>query len=141
MLFGCKANTNKVGNAKIALVNQTFCGLYYKTACSGTYNKVVSAGLLSQSVRNSIHCQLISSCWIIYFLFIVKYVFHISFRTHCSNLSLKTEWINYLWAILWNLLWWYFTDAIKWFFTLKHHSQVKSWNYFYFPDRKLNHKE
>lgn len=102
-----KANAKKIWNAKIPLLNQIFCNLYYKRVHSGIYNIVVSLGLLSHSVCNSIHCQLIRSHWIIYFLFIVKYVFHISFRTHGSNLSLKTECIKYLWAILWSLLWWY----------------------------------
>lgn len=104
--IGCKANANEIQNAKTALLNQIFCDLYYKRAYSGTYNIVVPLGLLSHSVCSSIHCQLIRSHWIIYVLFIVKYVFHISFRTHGSNLSLETECIKHLWAILWSLLWW-----------------------------------
>lgn len=116
--IGCQTNDIKIRNAKIALLNHIFCDLYYKRTHSGTYNIVVPLGLLSHSVCNSTHCQLIRSHWIIYFLSIVKYVFHISFRTHGSNLSLKTECIKYLWPILWSLLWWYMQK--KRFFPFKH---------------------
>lgn len=101
------ANANKIQNIKIALLNQIFCALYYKRAYLGTYNIVLPLELLSHSACNSTHCQLIRRHWIIYFLFIVKYVFHISFRAQGSNLSLETETIKYLWVILWSLLGWY----------------------------------